>query len=328
MGKNKPKSGSKQFWPRKRSKRMYARVRSWFDSKEINLLGFAGYKAGMTHAFVNDTRSNSLTKGQKITFPVTVIECPPLRVLSVRFYSTSVYGSKVLGEVLASNLEKVLKRKVSLPKKYDSAVKLTEWEKKLENVSYITLKVYTQPKKTGIGKKKPEVFEIALGGNDVKAQFEFAKTIMEKEIRLSDVMKEGNKVDVHGITVGKGFQGVVKRFGVGLRGHKSEKKRRACILGSRTPGYVPAGTKMAGQVGSHLRTEYNKDVLSISSDISKVNPKGGFLHYGFVKNDYILIKGSVPGSQKRLIRFSVPVRGVKGLGSALQFVNVSLESKQ
>jgi large subunit ribosomal protein L3 len=56
----------------------------------------------------------------------------------------------------------------------------------------------------------------------------------------------------------------------------------------------------SGQMGYHQRTEYNKRVLKIGSDGEEVNPRGGFLHYGIVKNDFILLKGSTPGPQKRL----------------------------
>ena len=75
----KPRKGSMQFWPRKRAKKQTARVRSWASSKEIKPLGFAGYKAGMTHAIVIDNRQKSLTKGEKISTPVTVIECPVIK---------------------------------------------------------------------------------------------------------------------------------------------------------------------------------------------------------------------------------------------------------
>ena len=68
------------FWPRVRAKRLIPRIRSWSkDSKDNSrLLAFAGYKAGMVHITGVDTRKNSKTKGEEITMPATVIECPPL----------------------------------------------------------------------------------------------------------------------------------------------------------------------------------------------------------------------------------------------------------
>lgn len=55
----KPRAGSLQFWPRKRAKRPYTRVRRWNSTNQVQLLGFAGYKVGMTHAVFKDNRNNS-----------------------------------------------------------------------------------------------------------------------------------------------------------------------------------------------------------------------------------------------------------------------------
>ena len=75
--KRSPRKGSMQFWPRKKAKRAYARVNSFAQEKEPKLLGFAGYKAGMSHLLVEDNRKTSTTKGEDIFCPVTIIECPP-----------------------------------------------------------------------------------------------------------------------------------------------------------------------------------------------------------------------------------------------------------
>ena len=48
----------------------------------------------------------------------------------------------------------------------------------------------------------------------------------QKEISISEVFKEGQAIDAHSLTRGKGFQGPMKRFGIQLRHHKSEKSRR------------------------------------------------------------------------------------------------------
>ena len=60
---------------------------------------------------------------------------------------------------------------------------------------------------------------------------------------------------------------------------------------------------MAGQMGYHKRTEFNKKILKIGdvSEVDAVNPDGGFVKYGLVKNGYFMVKGSVPGPSKRLI---------------------------
>ena len=78
MGKShSPRHGSMQFWPRKRAKSEVARVRFWGNIKEPKLMGLAGYKVGMAHAMVDDTRETSISKGKTISWPVTIVECSP-----------------------------------------------------------------------------------------------------------------------------------------------------------------------------------------------------------------------------------------------------------
>lgn len=299
----KPRYGSLQYVPKKRAKRIYARVRSWAKVKEPKILGFAGYKAGMTHVMVIDNRAKSLTKGTEISMPVTVIECPPLKVSSVRFYKKTPYGLKLVSAVLEQKSDKELSRKTSTPKKI---------RKKIDDIKdfdTITINVHTQPKLTGIGKKKPELFEVAIGGTK-EEQLNYAKEKLGKEVSINDVFREGQQLDIHSITKGKGYQGPVKRFGISLKGHKSEKGQRA--PGSLGPwcgqGHVQWKVAHAGQLGFHQRTEHNKWLLKIGDNPKEINIKGGFIRYGMVKNDYILVKGSVAGSIKRLIRLTYPTR--------------------
>jgi len=67
----------------------------------------------------------------------------------------------------------------------------------------------------------------------------------------------------------------------------------------------------AGQMGFHQRTEYNKRIMIISNTENKdynINPKGGYKHFGFVKGDYVVLKGSVPGTYRRLIKLRSQIR--------------------
>lgn len=288
-----------QYWPRRRATRIYARVRSWIsDVKDIKMLGFAGYKVGMTHLIVTDNRKKSTTANTEIAVPVTIIECPPLKVLSVRFYKKYPYGLSVSSEVLAEKLDKELGRKIKLPKK----------TKKVEDVKdfdQVRLLVHTQPKLASLGKKKPEIFEIGISGSKEEA-INFAKEQLGKEISVADVFKEGEQVDIHAITKGKGFQGPVKRFGIKRRFHKSEKGVRGpgSLGGWRSQAQVMPRVPHAGQTGMFQRTELNKHILKISEKPEEINPKGGFVRYGMVKNSYMLLKGSVAGPAKRIIRFN------------------------
>src|SRR3972149_3577337 len=98
-----PRRGSLGVWPRKRAKRIYPIVKTYAKRKENKLLGFAGYKAGMTSLILIDNQPKSPTKGEEIKRAVTIIETPPLKVLSVRLYKRNPYGTKVVGEVWADS---------------------------------------------------------------------------------------------------------------------------------------------------------------------------------------------------------------------------------
>jgi large subunit ribosomal protein L3 len=305
-----PRSGSLQFWPRVRTKRIYANIKKW--AKKDNPAAFAGYKVGMTHVLKNNPQSKF---AKTVSIPVTVIECPPLKPLSLRFYKKTAYGSQLLSEILSKNLDKELTKKITIPKKQKETMP--------ENYDYLKLVVYTQPKLTGIGKKKPEIFEMAVTNN-----IDEAKKLLEKELKISELFKSGQYVDVHGITKGKGFQGPVKRFGISLKSHKSEKKRRAPgNLGPFTPRKVNWRVPQHGQLGFFKRTEYNKLIYLIDNNVEKINQKGGVKGYGNVKNEYMLIKGSIPGPKKRLVLFKENIRGKKDT-SAPEIVYISQESKQ
>ena len=71
------------------------------------------------------------------------------------------------------------------------------------------------------------------------------------------------------------------------------------------PHYVRYTVPRAGQMGFHQRTERNKRILKIGNDGKDITPRGGFPHYGVIKKDYLIMKGSVPGSTKRLLKFRV-----------------------
>jgi large subunit ribosomal protein L3 len=297
-----PRSGSMQYWPRKRAKRELARVNSWAKIKEAKPLGFIGYKAGMVHISFLDNRPKSMTKDEEISFPVTVIECPTMKVAGINFYEMDVYGLRLRSTVLSDSMDKELGRKISLPKNV---------KKKVEDVKdfdEIRLLVYTQPKLIKVLGKKPKIGEVALGGKK-EEQLKFAQEKLGKEISVEEVFKEGDLLDAHGVTKGKGFQGTVKRYGVSIRSHKSEKvKRGAANLGAWTPSRVSYRQPLPGKMGYHLRTDFNKWLMKIGKNGKEVTPKSGFPNYGIIKNDYVLIKGSLPGPRKRVITLTQATR--------------------
>jgi large subunit ribosomal protein L3 len=300
-----PRKGSMQYWPRKRAKSEIARVRTWPVSKEIKMLGFAGYKAGMTHISIIDN-SQSKNKGEKISVPVTIIECPPMRIAGVRAYKKTEDSSIAAKEVLAAP-SKDLSRRLNISKKKSV---LDDLEKELGVMSDLMLIVETQPKKTGIGKKKPELFEMGVGGSSIEEKFNYVKENIGKELKVTDVFESGAVLDIKSITIGKGYQGPVKRFGVSIRGRKSEKTKRGpgSLGGWIAQGHSMYRVAFAGQMGYHRRTEYNKQILHISDKPEEVNPAGGIVRYGTVRNQFILVKGSIGGPKKRLIRFNLALR--------------------
>ena len=110
--------------------------------------------------------------------------------------------------------------------------------------------------------------------------------------------------------------------------HKAENKKRGIAnLGAWTPKRASFRVPQTGKMGYHQRMEYNKQILKIGTDPKEVNPKGGFLHYGLVKNTYLLIKGSVPGPAKRAIVLTYPRRPTSKIHN-LEITKISTSSKQ
>lgn len=328
---HKPKAGSRAFWPRKRAKRIYPRLkqskgyisRISETIKDVKPLEFAGYKAGMTHMTFIDNRKGSTTQGQEIIRSVTAIDCPPLVVFGVRLYRRKATGLMCIGTVWTENLRRGLERKLKLPKKKHE---VRDLEKKLGEAGSIRLLVHTSPRESGLGKKKPEVFEIDFSGG-VQDKLKYAAGMLGKEIGINDVFSEGEYVDVKAVSKGKGFQGVVKRFGVKIRSRKNKgKMRHIGTMGPVTPGRVlPGKIAQAGQLGFQTRTEYNKRVVKIGGDGLK--PKGGFVNYGVIPKNYVLLEGSVPGPKKRLIILRKAI-GSLGRKEPVDIKYISLESQQ
>lgn len=299
-----PRHGSMQVWPRVRAKSVRPRIRTWMQSKEAKLMGFPGYKAGMTHAQIIDPNPNSLTKNETISVPVTVIECPPVKVIGATFYKTDDSKIRQVGAYLEKEADKHLKKRLVTAKK----------SKKIDDVKPDTFEdirilIQTQPSMTGIGTKIPQVLEISIGGKK-EDKISFLKENINKTIKVSEAFNPGQVCDIHSITKGKGFQGPVKRFGVSIRSHKSEKTKRGpgSLGGWKGQSGFMYRVAHAGQMGFHQRVQYNNRIIKIGENSSEVNPKGGFVRYGVLKNDYVLLKGSTPGSIKRMMMITQPIR--------------------
>jgi large subunit ribosomal protein L3 len=296
------------------------------QAKDAVPLVFAGYKAGMTSVSYVNAQKGSHTEGQELMKAATVIDCPPLTVCGFRLYDSTAYGAKALGQVWADKLPKELARKMSMPEKNSSRKPAGNMEKLAGDAteshgsqarpetspqrrkSFVRLIVSTNPRESGLGKKRPELFEVEIGG-EPKAALEYAKSKLGGELKASEVFKQGQLLDARAVTAGQGYTGPVRRFGIKVRSRKDKHKRRHVgNLGPQNPPKVIPGGKVpeAGQMGFHNRTEYNKKVLKISG--GGITPRGGFASYGAVPGDYMIIEGSLPGPKKRLILLRPAVR--------------------
>jgi large subunit ribosomal protein L3 len=151
---------------------------------------------------------------------------------------------------------------------------------------------------------------VGVGGGDLAAQFDYAGKVLGKAVKFSEVFKAGGYVDVIGVTKGHGFEGPVTRMGIKRKQHKSRKSVRAVgVIGPWHPAAVMYTVARAGQHGFHQRTESGKRILSISNaKDAPITPKGGFEHFGDLKTDYALVRGSVPGTNRRVVVVRHPTR--------------------
>ncbi|MCK5228986.1 MAG: 50S ribosomal protein L3 [Desulfobulbaceae bacterium] len=109
-----------------------------------------------------------------------------------------------------------------------------------------------------------------------------------QEIKISDFFKTGDVVDISGITKGRGFQGVVKRYGFkgGCRTHGSMFHRAPGSIGcSAWPSRVVKGKKMPGQMGNKQVTKKNVIIVDIRDE-----------------DNALVVKGGLPGAKKGILR--------------------------
>lgn len=295
-----PRKGSLQFWPRKRASKFLPRTNWSSISSKKRLKGFICYKAGMASAYVKDDTPNSMTKGKHIVVPVTILECPPMKIFSVRFYKNGL----VKTEVLAENLDKEVGGKVKMPKKKTPGIE------EIKDYDDLSIICYSQVKKTGI-KKTPDLSEIGLSGK-LEEKLNFVKENIGKEINVPDIFEKKHLVDIHGLTKGKGFSGAVRRFGIALKQHKSEKgRRRPGSLGPWHPARVTFRVPMAGQLGMFTRVTYNNSIIDLGSSQEKGKVEGklkNIKNYGDICTDYLIVRGSVQGPAKRQLLVTNPLR--------------------
>ncbi len=302
------------FSPRKRASSETPRFNSWPDDEgQPALQGFAGYKAGMTHVVMINDEPDSPRQGMEQTVPVTVVETPPMRVVALRAYEKTPYGKRPLTEVWAEEFHPELDRTLDLPEENSGASEEQIYDALEDgNLADVRAITHTVPDDvSGVPKKKPDVMETRIGGGSLEDRVEYGLELVgDSEYAVNDVFRAGEYADVAGITKGKGTQGPVKRWGVQKRKGKHARqgwRRRIGNLGPWNPSRVRSTVPQQGQTGYHQRTELNKRLIDIGEE-EDPTVEGGFIDYGEVENEYTLVKGSVPGPDKRLVRLRPAVR--------------------
>jgi|EP00343_Euplotes_focardii_P006999 large subunit ribosomal protein L3e len=341
-----PRHGHLGFLPRKRSRQIRGRCRSFAKddpSQKPHLTSFMAFKAGMTHIVRDLDRPGSKANKKEVVEAVTVLEAPPNVVVGVVGYKETPVGLKCLGTVWAHHVSTAFKRRyyknwkqsaqkafTQLKKFQKTRAGLTATARTLarfaKKASVIRVIAHTQQHKLRnhrIGTKKAHIQEVQVNGGTIAQKIELAKSLLEKEVRVDTLFQQSEACDVVAVTKGHGFEGVVHRWGVACLPRKTHRGlRKVACIGAWHPERVSFTVARAGQNGYHHRTHLNKKIYRIGKsafvdqsnattehDITKktITPMGGFMGYGIVRNDYVMIKGSVQGPRRRVITLRRPM---------------------
>ncbi|KFY50040.1 hypothetical protein V496_09630, partial [Pseudogymnoascus sp. VKM F-4515 (FW-2607)] len=329
-----PRHGSLAYLPRKRAARHRGKVKSFpkDDAKKpVHLTATMGYKAGMTTIVRDLDRPGAKSHKKEVVEAVTVIETPPMIVVGLVGYIETPRGLRSLTTVWAEHLSDDLKRRfyknwykskkkafTKYAKKHSEASGSSitrELERIKKYCTVVRVLAHTQIRKTPLKQKKAHLMEVQINGGSVAEKVEFASGLFEKPVEVASIFEQDEMIDVIAVTKGKGFSGVTSRWGTKKLPRKTHKGlRKVACIGAWHPSHVQWTVARAGQDGYHHRTSCNHKVYRVGSgadegnastdfDVSKktITPMGGFVRYGEVKNDFIMVKGSVPGVKKRVM---------------------------
>ena len=269
----------------------------------------------MTHVVLIDDEPDSPREGMEETVPVTVVETPPMRAVALRAYEDTPYGLRPLTDVWTDEFHGELDRVLDVPESHDADAAEEQVRDALDagELGDVRLVTHSVPGDVpGVPKKAPDVMETRVGGGSLADRLDYGLDLVADggEHAMTDVFRAGEYADVAAVTTGKGTQGPVKRWGVQKRKGKHARqgwRRRIGNLGPWNPSRVRSTVPQQGQTGYHQRTELNKRLLDIAEG-DEASVDGGFVNYGEVDGDYTLVKGSVPGPDKRVVRFRPAVR--------------------
>jgi large subunit ribosomal protein L3e len=332
-----PRHGSLGFLPKKRCRRGRGKVKSFpkdDPSKSPHLTAFMGYKAGMTHIVRDVEKPGSKLHKKETCEAVTLVEAPPMVVVGVVGYVPTVRGLRTLGTVWAEHLGDEVRRrfyknwyksKKKAFTKYAGAAyggkdasksAAASLEQLKKHATVIRVLAHTQVRKVSIGQKKAHLAEIQVNGGTTEEKVDFAVGLFEQAVPIDAVFSKDEMIDTIAITKGRGTEGVVTRWGVTRLPRKTHRGlRKVACIGAWHPSRVSWTVARAGQHGFHHRTEMNKKVYKLGKageashggatdfDLTDkpITPLGGFPHYGVINEDYVMLKGAVPGPKKRVI---------------------------
>ncbi len=182
---------------------------------------------------------------------------------------------------------------LSLPVTVIEAGPLTVLQKKtVENDGYAAVKVgYGNVEEKSLNKPERGLFsKLKLSAKKHIKEFrpeDADKYEVGQEIKVTDMFQAGDRIDVSGISKGKGFQGTIKRYGQkgGKETHGSMYHRRVGSMGANTnPARVFKGKKLPGHMGAENITVQNLDVVRVDAE-----------------RNLLLVKGAVPGPKGGLV---------------------------
>lgn len=283
----------------------------------------------MTHVVRAVDRPGALMHKREVVDAVSIIETPPMVVVGIVGYVETPQGLRTLTTVFAEHLSEEFKRRCyknwhkskkkaytrySLKYQKDGGKEIeAELDRIKKHCTVVRVIAHSQVKKLGLRLKKAHIMEIQINGGDAAAKVDYAKALLEKEVPVDSVFTVEEQIDVIGVTKGRGYEGVVTRWGVTRLPRKTHRGlRKVACIGSWHPARVSTTVARAGQNGYHHRTEMNKKIYRIGkkgdeascqteADLTKkgINPMGGFVHYGVIRNDWLMLKGAVVGVKKR-----------------------------
>jgi large subunit ribosomal protein L3e len=297
-----------------------------------------GYKAGMTHILREVNKPGSKLHKRETVEAVTIIETPPMVVVGLVGYLPTPRGMRTLTTIWSKHLDEGLKRRFYknwyrskrkafdryLAKRKEDATDShfnAEKERMKKYCTVVRVLAHTQMKKVNLRQKKAHLMEIQVNGGTVAQKVDWAVELFERKVPVDTVFSQNDMIDTISVTHGKGVKGVINRFGTRKLQRKTHRgNRKIACIGAWHPARVPIHVARAGQRGYHHRTEINKKIYrigaaSVTEDkkfnpnastqadltLKAITPLGGFPHYGQVTNDYVMVKGCVVGTKKRVI---------------------------